>query len=243
MPHVVEREEQKVPVGGKPCQGEGCVELPEGQLGELRGARPGGAHAQHHRHAPEDLLELRPGALPARAAASPAGLRPSRRLGLRRARGVPGALLPWRKKRRGWLPGGHHASTSPPRNQGVGGTPLATVKHPHPPLQGGAEGWWQLSETKLKQKTFSLGLVTLQDLDPQSVVEGVPGSISAPPPPRPSLVETGDSQAPLQKPRIRLCLSTNRKRLLNMENKLRGDGGVGEGRGEGKMGDGHWVLY
>lgn len=57
-----------------------------------------------------DLLELRLGTSPAARARSPARVGPHRRLGLCRARGVPGALLPW-GKRGARLTG---ASTRPP---------------------------------------------------------------------------------------------------------------------------------
>lgn len=94
MPCVVQREEQKVPVGGKPGEGEGGVEGLERQPGELRGAGPGGTHTEHDGHAPEGLPEPLPRTCPVVPAAPPAGLGPSRRLGLCRARGLPGALLP-----------------------------------------------------------------------------------------------------------------------------------------------------
>lgn len=94
MPCVVQREEQKVPVGGKPRQGEGCIEGLESQPGELRGAGPGGAHTEHNGHAPEDLPELLLRTCPVVPTGPPASLRPSWRLGLCRARGLPGALLP-----------------------------------------------------------------------------------------------------------------------------------------------------
>lgn len=38
--HVVEGEEEAVPGGGKPGEGEGGVKLPEGELGQLGGACP-----------------------------------------------------------------------------------------------------------------------------------------------------------------------------------------------------------
>lgn len=164
VPHVVQGEEQKVPVGGKPRQGERSIELPEGQLGELRGACPGGAHAQHHRHAPEHLLELRPGASPALVARSAAGLRPSRRRGLRRARGVPGALLPW-GKRRGWLPGGpaHLPLTAP--DQGVGGSqeapdPTVAVMASHPGRRGMRGCGGSFLKQNLNGRHFSLVLLS-----------------------------------------------------------------------------------
>lgn len=203
VPHVIQWEKQKVPVGGKPRQGEGSIELPEGQLGKLRGTRPGGTHAQHHRHAPENLLELCPGASPAGVARSAAGIRPSRRLGLRRARGVPGALLPW-GKRRGWLTGGPPYLPLAAPDQGVSGSkealdPTAADMACHRVRGwGGAnEGLWQqLSEPELKQKTFFMGLVTLQDPDLHSVVRGLVASA-----PTPQLAGNRASQAPLRQPR------------------------------------------
>jgi hypothetical protein len=94
MSCVVQWEEQKVPVGGKPRQGERCVEGLESQPGELRGAGPGGAHAEHDSHTPEDLLEPLLRTCPVVPACPPTSLCPSWRLGLCRARGLPGALLP-----------------------------------------------------------------------------------------------------------------------------------------------------
>lgn len=98
VPCVVQREEQKVPVGGEPSQGEGCIEGLESQSGELRGAGPGGTHAEHNSHAPEDLPQLLLRACPGVPVRPSASLCPSWRLGLCRARGLPGALLPWRRE-------------------------------------------------------------------------------------------------------------------------------------------------
>lgn len=94
MPCVVQREEQKVPVGGKPSQGEGCIEGLESQPGELRGAGPGGTYTEHDGDTPEDLPELLLRTCPVVPARPPTGLCPSWCLGLCRARGLPGALLP-----------------------------------------------------------------------------------------------------------------------------------------------------
>lgn len=170
VPHVVQWEEQKVPVGGKPRQGEGSIELPEGQLGELRGARPRGAHAQHHGHAPENLPELRPGASPAVRARPAAGLRPRRRLGLRRARGIPGALLPW-GKRRGWLTGGPpHLPLAAPDQGGSRSekapdpTAAVTVSHPGEGVRGCGGSFLKqnLNRSQFSLVLLSSGILTLQ---------------------------------------------------------------------------------
>lgn len=55
---VIEGEEEAVPAGGEPSQGKGGVKLLEGQLGQLGGARPGRAHAQHHGHPPQRFAHL-----------------------------------------------------------------------------------------------------------------------------------------------------------------------------------------
>lgn len=55
---VIEREEEAVPGGGEPGEGEGGVKLLEGQLGQLGGARPGRAHAHHHGDSPQGLAHL-----------------------------------------------------------------------------------------------------------------------------------------------------------------------------------------
>lgn len=58
MANVIEREEEAVPGGGKPGEGEGGIKLLEGQLGQLGGPRPGGAHAHHHGDPPQRLAHL-----------------------------------------------------------------------------------------------------------------------------------------------------------------------------------------
>lgn len=55
---VVEREEEAVPGGSEPGEGEGCVKLLKGQLGQLGGACPGRAHAHHHGDSPQGLLHV-----------------------------------------------------------------------------------------------------------------------------------------------------------------------------------------
>lgn len=55
---VVEGEEEAVPGGGEPGEGEGGIELLEGQFGQLGGACPGRAHAEDHGHTPQSLLHL-----------------------------------------------------------------------------------------------------------------------------------------------------------------------------------------
>jgi len=58
MADVVKGEEEAVPGGGKPGEGEGGVKLLEGQLGQLGGPSPGGAHTHHHDDPPQGLLHL-----------------------------------------------------------------------------------------------------------------------------------------------------------------------------------------
>lgn len=55
---VIEGEEEAVPGGGEPRQGERGIKLLKGQLGQLGGARPGRAHAHHHGDPPQGLLHL-----------------------------------------------------------------------------------------------------------------------------------------------------------------------------------------
>lgn len=55
---VIEGEEEAVPGGGEPCEGEGGVKLLEGQLGQLGRARPGGAYTHHHGDSPQGLPHL-----------------------------------------------------------------------------------------------------------------------------------------------------------------------------------------
>lgn len=52
MADVVEGEEEAVPRGGEPGEGEGSIKLLKGQLGQLGGACPGGTHAHHHGDSP-----------------------------------------------------------------------------------------------------------------------------------------------------------------------------------------------
>lgn len=58
MADVVEWEEEGVPAGGEPGEGEGGVELLKGQLGQLGGACPGGAYTHHHGDSPQGLAHL-----------------------------------------------------------------------------------------------------------------------------------------------------------------------------------------
>lgn len=55
---VIEGEEEAVPGGGEPGEGEGGVKLLEGQLGQLGGPCPGRAHAHHHGDSPQGLAYL-----------------------------------------------------------------------------------------------------------------------------------------------------------------------------------------
>lgn len=55
---VIKWEEEAVPGGGEPGEGEGGVKLLESQLGQLSGPRPGRAHAHHHGDPPQRLAHL-----------------------------------------------------------------------------------------------------------------------------------------------------------------------------------------
>lgn len=58
MANVIEGEEEAVPGGGEPGEGEGSVKLLKGQLGQLGGACPRRAHAYHHGDPPQGLPHL-----------------------------------------------------------------------------------------------------------------------------------------------------------------------------------------
>lgn len=56
--NVVEGEEETVPGGGEPREGEGGIKLLKGQFGQLGGACPGRAYAHHHGDSPQGFLHL-----------------------------------------------------------------------------------------------------------------------------------------------------------------------------------------
>lgn len=103
MANVIEGEEEAVPGGGEPGEGEGGVKLLKGQLGQLGGARPGRAHAHHHGDPPQGLPHLH-GRYSDAAVEPPsagAGLRSCRtasRLCVRGAHHIlPGAVFSYRR--------------------------------------------------------------------------------------------------------------------------------------------------